>query len=872
MEKFKLHFLNDGIGLVEIDEPFGNNEISYDFKRKNDGHAMDVTFNGGDIDLEFTTERNHYLEELIYYFNTYKTESNVKFIVSINGVDNIIGDLDFVNAKTDELEYFRCKVVEKNENQILKRRKDAEVDLFSSVDLDKNPIEPIKTYTGLLKAKSVFLKSEWEQTEDYYGKTTASDKTLSTKFFELNTAQNLKRSDIEESYTVFEQKIEYEGNPYERQIKLITAKDNLKNIKITIPNDLIVNLSTDVDNGGNGYADFSLEVWHGVDGRTATKEKLYSIYLTENKSHTISQGFNYTIEQLERGESIWVFFFAKVRQSASSVITTPIFELFYNVKNFKINIEAEQTGYNSLFKMVRLIDAQKQVVKSVSGLETFAPVYDYGGALYDNFLTNGALLRNKTDVPFNLSMDDISKGIKEFYSDFETNDKVFFGLEKDFYTNKECWFFDDVQFSGFSKGFNAENAINIFEFKYKNYQALKENEQPSTSDTIHGESKLLLDNKMTENKKVVEVGWIRCVFLIDEARKKSLEISKDTSYKNDSDIFILDCIENNQDLEFIERTEFLHQYDKDKKILVLKSNQTLNFLNIGIVVGSTFKILDTNNQGIYTVVSVVENQIDLQQVSGAVLSTNNNGKKLTKYIYTLLKENIQYITRTNEGIDTVDIKSPESFNNMAYSVANNIRNFYSDYLATCNLSNIDKSISVNDYKHNGKATTVINGVSVRENEDINPKNPIHSPYLYTDVIFANVSMEDFLQIKANLQKDRGYIRSVDKNGNPIKIYPKMMSYTNLTKELIIKEAKEKYEPILMTIETSGIFILINKETMVNKKVWGSKQNWSIENQYFSIFDNNGYRFYKKTLWNKVSVNGVIAKTQKELESWLNLIG
>ena len=93
-EKFKLHFKSDGIGLVSIDEPFGFNTLSFDFMQKPKGMGRDISFNGGEMQLEFKHTRNHYLPELLYYFNYYGFESKVQLIIEIDGVDNIIGDLE----------------------------------------------------------------------------------------------------------------------------------------------------------------------------------------------------------------------------------------------------------------------------------------------------------------------------------------------------------------------------------------------------------------------------------------------------------------------------------------------------------------------------------------------------------------------------------------------------------------------------------------------------------------------------------------------------------------------------------------------------------------------------------------------------------
>ena len=43
--------------------------------------------------------------------------------------------------------------------------------------------------------------------------------------------------------------------------------------------------------------------------------------------------------------------------------------------------------------------------------------------------------------------------------------------------------------------FNPKYSVNEFNYKYKNYQSQKENEEVNSSDTIHGESRFTLFNK-----------------------------------------------------------------------------------------------------------------------------------------------------------------------------------------------------------------------------------------------------------------------------------------------------------------------------------------------------------------------------------------
>jgi len=760
------------------------------------------------------------------------------------------------------LEYFRCKVIQKSELQIIKRRSKVKVDMFSDKDLDGNTIDKAPTTNVLVKAKAVYQESKWEQ-DSAFNETLVASGPTKTVYIIANPTQNLIKSEIEDSYTFFET-FTYLGSDANNFVS-IKAKDNIKNIKIDVT-DLTLHLETDVDNGGNGYVDFQLQVRYGDNFDTASKEVLLASYLEENRSFDFTGNRSITVPSLNRGENLWVVFYIKVRQSAIGFGAVPRFECFTNISGMKTTISAESTSYNSITKAIRLNDVQKQLLKSIANTNIIAPRYEPNGEFYDTFLMNGNLLRSITDKPFTISLDDISESLMEHNADYEINDRVFFGTYADYYTNVECGFFDNTQFAAFQKKFNEKYSINTFNFKYKNYQALKENEQPNSGDTIHGEVQMLLANKMVENTKTVNIEWTRDSFLIDEARKKSIEITTGTAYQNDDDIFALDCVKNEVDLSYTEASELNHEWNDTSNKLILRSNETLNFKIIGVFENTPFEIkAPDKNTGFYTVRKVSEQELQLEWVSGGAMTTNNNGVRYTQYTYTIPKEQIPYVSRTMEGItDTSNIKSPETFANMLYSVKRNVMNYYGSYLATCNLYHKEKEITTTLYKNNGAAVITANDVTTTENQAFVPSNPILSPYMYESMIYANVELIDFINLQKELRSKRGFVSSIDKVGNPIKVYPTKMTYKNLEKELTII-AEEKYEPTLMTITTSANFTTINNETKVYHL------EWEIIDNQLNVYDMSRFRLYTPVDWFRVSINDYVAKTKNELENLLKLI-
>lgn len=861
--RFYLNFKSDNYGKKEIDEPFGTSDINFSLKQKDNGMGRDVSFSGDDIQFEFTRMRNHELKQLLYYHRKFGFEAIVELTIEIDELNKYVCDLDFATAETDDLEYFKCKGIEDSKLQIIKARKSVKVDLLSDVDIDGNYIGGLVPDNMLLLAKPVIQTSEWSQPDDFSSTLTSTDLV----YFQINPCLNLEKTGIEDSFTFFQnRKARSNDNFTDSDFFVITAKNNLRNIAISVK-DILVNFSTDVDNGGNGYADFALEIRYGLDYNNAISQTFLNITKTELQSHSYQGDVFYNIDSLQRGESIWIFFTFKVRQSAVVPFGKPKFEVFVDIKNIKTYISAESTAYNSISKSIRLVDAMNQVVKSISGLQINAPRFQSLGQFYDNRLINGNFLRGVTDKPFYFSLEDIENSITEFKGDYEigSDGKIFFGIESDFYQPIESGFFNNTQFSEMSKTFNPKYMINEFGFKYKNYQSLKENEEANSADTIHGESKLVFFNKNVENKKEVSVEWTRDAFLIEATRRKALEITESTASQDDDTVFCIDSINTTYDYQFTEVTQLEHTFSADNGRLILRNDGTINFVSLGIIVGSSFAIQTVDlNAGNYTVFSVTSNSLELTKISGTVTSSGN-GNRLTKYTYTLDQDSIPFINYTNEGFsETSGLNASDSYSNRRYSIMSNIYNYYNSYLATANLYWKNSPLKNTWYKNNGDYTAKYNGVKLTEKADFTPSNPILSPILYNEIVLANVEFTDFITLQTNIRSQRGFIRSIDNNNQVIKVYPTEVEYSLLEMELRIK-GEEKYEPTSMTISTANEFILINNETRV------LTLSYEIKNEKVYIYDENRYRLYNGVYWMEVSVNGAKAESLEKLKTWLDLL-
>jgi len=863
--KFTLDFRSDGFGKKVIDEPFGTSDINFSLNQKPNKLGRDVSFSGGEIQFEFTHLRNHELKQLLYYHRKFGFESVVVLTIEIDENNKYTCDLDFATAETDDLEYFRCKGIEDGKLQIINARKAVKVDVLSDLDIDGNYIGGLVPENMLLLAKPVIQASEWKRTEPFI-KTFVSYGQDSAQLSLVNT---IEKSDIESTLAPFQDYQETSTNTsvisnYDvfNPLILLEAQDNLKDVKLAIKGVTLsmiggfTNKSLFVSTSNNG-------LWTPGSGTTYKLEQL----LTGGDLSVVNKDYFIDIPSLPRGAKLAIF--ASCNSKITTPSATPVATTVISLSlSGSVTISTESIAYNSVSKSLRLVDVIRQIIKSTSGLSINSPRFELAGQFYDNRLLNGNFLRGIVDKPFYVSLEDIEKSITEMNGDYEigSDGKVFFGIEQDFYTATESGFFNNTQFSEMNKTFNPRFMINEFGFRYSNYQSQKENEEANSADTIHGESKFVFFNKTVENKKEVEVDWTRDAFLIEATRRKAIVIKENTASQDDDTIFCIDSIDTTFDNEFIEVTELQHTYNATTFRLTLRNDGSINFESLGIQVGSVFYIetVDTN-AGTYYVMSVTQNTLELSRILG-VTTAAGDGTRLTKYKYTLSQAYVPFTNYTNQGFsETTGLNAADSYSNRRYSIKSNIYNYWQSYIATSNLYWKTKPLKNTWYKNNGDYTAKYNGVKLTEKSDIMPANPILTPMLYNEIIFANVEFTDFIALQNNIRSQRGFIRTIDNNDQVIKVYPIDIEYSLLEKKLTIK-AEEKYEPSSMTIETQlAGFYLINGQTGVNEIIY------EVKNEKVYLFDLNRYRLYNGVYWMEVSVNGAIAPDLETLKQWLDLL-
>lgn len=830
-EKFWLIFPDQPTTKYIIDEPIGYSSVDWNLDQNEDNDGRDATLSGGKVPLRFTIYRNHYLEKLLYFDQLTGSESNIMFFVQLETGQIHQGQLDFYGAKTNDFNYFECSVILESQLQVFKRRSEVKVDMFSSVGINKEVIEPLQPLNMLLKAKPSVQLSRWE-------KPTTAPFTVVAGFLikAVNPAQNLIKSEIEDSFTFFDPEI-FVGGTAEaiEPFRMLTAQSTLKNVNIVMKNTVIT-----VD-------DPTIVRLYVFVNDTPTK--LFEIV----DSGSANQDFTFNIPQLNRGEHVSMFF---------------IVQGFATINFDYIEITADSTAYNSITPTFRLIDVMKQIAKSISGLDVYAPRYDLGGEFYDTVITSGKLLGGNVSDPFYVSWDDIEKSIRPEHnasSEIQLDGRVFVGIYEDFYTGEECGFFDNTQFSSLERIKNPKYHLVDFKLNFAKYQSLKEATEPNSESTIHGESTITTNDTNSDNHLENKIQWNRDAILLDVQQRLSTKVSADTATQDDETLFAIDTIATESDQSFTESTNLQHTYSD--AFLSLRSNGDVNFIVLGIKIDTQLTIeYPDSNAGNYNVASVTNTELKLVRTSGGSISSANDGVRVTKYTYQIKQETIPLTNRTNEGFNVVlNLTNPDRYSNLRYSVERLIRKYWNRFLATCNLSHSAEELTNTYYKNNGKCETEYAGLRVIEKENFIPEDPILTRHMYEGVVFANVDMSDVLSLYNNIRTRRGFIRTIDHNKRVLKLYPMKMSYENKSRQLTVS-GQEKFQKAYLTIVKQNNIITVNDETKLRKL------KYRIEDDYYIVlYDLENYRLYNPVFWNQIEINSYKPETIVELKELLDLL-
>ena len=849
---FYLNFKNDATGLAEITEPVKFDGASFTVEQDKGRYGRDISYGNEEVSLEFydgifDNGLTMGLTQLLDYHKTYGFESEVEFILKKNGVNFTIGLLDFQMAKTDLLTYFECKIIQENNRAIINRRKEINVDVFSDKDLDLNTITPLATENILLKAKPVLQASEWKSVGS---KTFSADSVDPTRFWcAFNLAQTNTSFGIENSLNWLEDIIYVNSILDAEKFGLLYAQNRLNDIKVTATIDMTYVVTQGV------FPDFGFVALYLCWGDTfdpsntsTTRHLLYNDTWdsTVEKTVVLNDTFEFTIDEVNQGGKVWLFW---------AVIGSADCNVDITHRNFNAKAQAVSTSIDSVIKGVRYIDLFKQNVKSISGLTIDAPKFDVGGEFYDQFAFNGKLIRQYTDKPFYVNFKDLTEGLQELNADYQINqNNVFLGQYNDFYNNVDLGGYLQAPDSEFNTNFNDRYSINAFNYSYKTFEQNKD--ESNTIDSIHTEAQFLLPNKLVENVKKVEVNYIRDPFSIEASRRQGINTKESTSLDNDDKIFLIDIYPLDPSSVGGFGLRLLMRMN-DSKLEIL--NNTLNgegtpfdWTLLGFVVGSEFSIVSGKNIGTYVVFSLDKEKISLTPVGFTPVF---EGDGFIKTEYPL--NNVSYVNRTNQGFtEILNLSSGDNYSNLRYSIKRNMKHWQS-YLKTASKYKPSGIIQNTFFKNNGLLSTkygpetiaTIEGANINVT-DLN--DAILSPMAYKTKVIAE--FETVKTLLDNLATQKGFIRVVDTNNRVLKIHPTKLDYEWVTNLLTI-EGEQRNESDFITIDTIGTELVNINEVGYDSIIL--KRNWfKIDGFFITLYDFNNIPLINPTRIEKVKVNGV----------------
>jgi hypothetical protein len=804
--------------LLEFYQNYGSQGMTY---MDNDGVLISHIPSGLDLLLQENKDNG--------------SESDVKYILKKDGIEFTTGNFDFTTAQTDDVSYFKCKVIQNTNQSKIKKREKINIDLFSDKDLDDNAITPIVTQRMLLKAKPIYQESEWDKISSEFENQTG---TIDVNISPFN---NVLRYGIDNTLSFLSNiRSSVFSDPYEN-FSLVEAKDTLTNVKIII----------DLGFETFGFGSTPIETLTVRSGSMTTfVNSNYQLIHIQSEvgvyRNTITVNFDKPVIAGERIEVV-----------------------FENIGNTKVNfsianvkITATSTAESSVINAVRWIDLIKQNYKGIGSLQVNAQKFDVGGDFYNNFCFNKNLIKQNITKPFNIKLTDTVESLQEVNADSQINEnEIYIGQHIDFYKNIDMGGFlikPDFE-SEFIK--NERYLVNEFNFGYEKYE--QDRTERNTIDAIHTNSQWFPQVQNSINTKEIKLPFIRDPFITEVARRIAFSNS-DNSTSDDENIFIADVIELAPNSKLTLTRYLTYQSDGNGTFKILSDN-TFRWDLLGFNVGDV--VTENGNDRTVLAISSTILQLSNTDFSGS----QNTQKILFEITYPLT--NVLYTNRTNEGlIFSENLRNSDNFGNLRYSIKRNMRHWLPN-LATYGKFILNKKIKNTFFKANGEAITQFLGEQepIKENEDILVSDISEFKILNQNIFktIVSCSFEQAVNLLDNLQNVRGFIRVQAPDGRVIKGYVKESNFIWSLDELNL-EIECKNESDFLTIFSDGANQLTINEVGYDTRIVSEKR-YNIFNDYIQFFDLNNVNLCNRIKFDKVLLNGQSYETVTELVNAIELL-
>ena len=865
----------------QISEPIGFDGAKFVIEQESQRFARSVKY--GAIDkLKFLNEKGEktsttqvvnpqgdisdYLdygfEWLSHTYSIYGFESDVDLLIRIDNIDFQIYGLNFKDKDiTDKYTYFQCNLIDNSKVADYKRRMNDTLNAFSDKGVFQQTVVPIQSFNYLKRAVPQ------SQTSNL---TTNSDFVLNTVLYGLdayvyNPCIQINTYGVLNTLTSFEAST-YDSDtsnvPLAKQLiqerTIVKAKKRITNLKIDI---LDLNYSAFINTGF--YANHRLRIAYGnepIDDWTTI-----DLFTSSNTSFVLTnQNYSVTIPYLEIGQKVWLYFSSTSPVGLPS--PTPITNLSIIISNtLKINLYANSLSLDTVVKAVRYVDLIKQGNKMVHNLPFNAPKFDVNGQFYDQAVFNKRMVAQNTDFLY-FKNKDIYESTDEVCADVEISEnEMYIGQYEDYYTNDEIGIFSIIPDESTNIDTNDRFACNKYIYNYNNFA--NDRTLINTSQSFQTESEWKLQNTKVENSKEIKNDLIRDSLAIQDII--DLEVTKPTT-STDEDFKL--CIEDIIQLapnSFGQISAILLMRVVNGRLEILNRDSegdsgdtVINWLFLGLAVGSTVQVLNGTSAGMYTVYSITSSVLVLTPTSITLIPFSGDWFISMKYYY----QNIAWQTRTNQGFSLIDGVSSQ-FGNLRYTIKRNILNYWLKYLSTM-LMYSKKDIINSFFKSNGALKTQLTTetVPVIENATI-LYSDLPTPILTGNIINLTVYADynDVLNYMNLYKTKKGFVRCLDLLGNVIKGYVQKSEFL-LSENKFTLTLEEKFELQTLTLIYSNGILTVNDVTY---NLSGISNWWKTQNDYIQFFDNKNKPICNLYRYNFINLNGVTYSSINDLVIALN---
>ena len=775
--RFFLNF-NDNRGDVEIAELWGWDGSIFEMLQEDDRLGRDVFFAKTELGFRAEVEINnltHRFDEILQRYRIDGFESNILFIFTIEGIRYVVGELDFVESVTDEYTYFNCKVIQQADEVALKRKIDVNIDLFSTVGTNGQKIAPVNTSKLLWKATPLEQVSTWRQPK-LLNWILGSPSPTGIFWSYLSPTTIPVRQEIDTT-------LPPENGSYNGEFtNIITAPNTLTECVLTIKTVGISITANDFGLNTQSYTQARLRIEIGTDVDNIERSILLAdLYADGTNTDTLPDTTFVESFVVPRNQQVFVYWWFTVNGANQPFVG------IFSSQNMTIEAKSLSLSISSVITTVRFIDAFRQVVDSIGGYTVIAPRFDIGGEYYDQWITNGKLLRQIQDEPFNVSLKSLLSQLQEINGDYQILDSntIFLGIYEDFYKDIDLVGSSLIMppNASFEKVFSDKYTINEVKLKAKKYEE-DTNEQGSRFG-IHSEIDVLIDNQRAENTKDVVVEYIRDGFLIEKVRKEAILVNEDTASIDDEEIMIIDGVY--EDHSFSENMKVIAIASSDVITdLSLVNDNTFNWTLLGLVIGQSVQLTESHNNGWYNVISIVPSAITLRKIVPAPVNAITEGITFNYSIGTLLTQRIE------KGFQNMGLPF---YANGIFSNKRVLRKYYGSYMKSAALYCPNSLIRTQRYIHNAQWVSLLNTelLPIIEGENIDPTildRPLVYPVQITTEVIAEFSV--FWTLIQSVRSLRGYVSIKDNLGNTIKIYPSSLVY-DWANNLLTMTGLQKYE-------------------------------------------------------------------------------